>query len=76
MILHSSSLKTDCRNENTTYKLWENSLIDFYNSIHVARKITIYFSMYGILKNIMKETVFFYVGEHRFKLTLNRLQKQ
>jgi len=27
MNFHSSTLKTDCRNENTRSKLWENSLL-------------------------------------------------
>jgi len=35
---HSSSQKTDCRNENSTSKLWKNSVFDFlYKYIHVAK---------------------------------------
>jgi len=37
MNFHSSTLKIDCRNENTRFTLWENSLFDLYNIIHVAR---------------------------------------
>jgi len=35
MNFHSSSPKTDCRNENSTTKLLENDLFDFHNSIHI-----------------------------------------
>jgi len=55
----STSAKTDCRNEYTISKMWENSHFEFYNSIHVAKKFTGYFSMYGKSRNHMKDTVFF-----------------
>jgi len=34
---HWSSPETDYKNKNATSKLWEKSLFDFCNSIHVAR---------------------------------------
>jgi len=37
MTLHSCSPKTYCRKGNFTTQLLENSLFDFYNSIHVVR---------------------------------------
>jgi len=37
MNFNSSSPKIDCRNKNTTSKLWENNRFNCYNSIHVAK---------------------------------------
>jgi len=62
MNFHSSTPKTDCKNENTRSKLWENSCFDFYNTFHVARNnLQDTFQCMEKQGNNMKDTVFFYL---------------
>jgi len=53
MNFHSSSPKTDCKNENTTFKLWEKSLFDFYISIHAINMSQDNFQTWWFYKLVM-----------------------
>jgi len=76
MNFHWSSPKTDCRNRDFTFQLWENSLYDFKNSIHVARNnYQLTFQFMENQGNTLKSTVFIYFDELLLKLTINKLQK-
>jgi len=59
MNFHLTTAKTDCRNEYTTSKLWEDSLFDFHNIIHVAtNNFQVTFESVEHERNTMKTTVF------------------
>ncbi len=61
MNFHSSTPKTDCKNERTRSKLWENSCFDFYNTIHLARNnFQDDFQCMENQGNSMKDTVFYF----------------
>jgi len=60
MSFDSSTPKTDCKNENTRSKLWENNLFDFIIEYMLPQIIQDAFQSMENLWNNMKATVFFY----------------
>jgi len=73
MSFHSSSPKTHLQ-ENNTYKLWENCMLDFLNSIqHVTIIVHKILSRYRNQRNTMKSIVF--IIWWFTQVNLSRLQK-
>ena len=70
MNFHSSTPKMDWINEITRFQLWENSLFDLHNIIHVNRnKSQDTFQFMENQGNTMKNTVLFYFDELTVKHT-------